>query len=179
MRDGCFSSAMWIFSYEYFISAINIPYIFSQTPVPKSSETRNKVLFWTVLAACILSPCLYASLLAYGNITSFYNPDQPPEPWFTPTYLTVKYTIGLEQLVSGVFTIIAILLIRKFLNSNGMAGQVNHHKLFAHVFTFVMYCTSLIVFYYYLAVYMMAVDPQHSKDALIAWIVTTYMNFIV
>lgn len=34
MRDGCFSSAMWIFSFEYFTSASSIPYIFTQTPVP-------------------------------------------------------------------------------------------------------------------------------------------------
>lgn len=70
-------------------------------------------------------------------------------------------------------------MIRRFLIKNGMESQVHHRKLFAHGFTFVMYCASLIVFYYYLAIYMTYTDPQHSRDALIAWIVTTYTNFAV
>lgn len=118
MRDGCFSAAMWIFSFEYFIGAISIPYIFNQAIMPESVERRNKVLFWSVLVACIASPVLYASLLAYGNIGSYYN--SPRGNWFTLAYLTIKYTIGGEQLISGIFAIVAILMIRKFLIANGM-----------------------------------------------------------
>lgn len=42
-----------------------------------------------------------------------------------------------------------------------------------------IYCGSLIVFYYYYAVYMTHADPIHARDSLIAWIVTTYTNFLV
>jgi hypothetical protein len=34
LRDGCFSSAMWIFSFEYFTSATAIPFIFEQRTIP-------------------------------------------------------------------------------------------------------------------------------------------------
>jgi len=64
---------MWIFAYEYYTSAIGIPYIFEQKETPKLLIDRNTVLFWSVLVVNLISPVLYASELGYGNMYSFHH----------------------------------------------------------------------------------------------------------
>lgn len=121
MRDGCFNAAFWLFSFEYFCSAISIPYIFEQKEMPTHLTSTLRIVFWVVMAFNIFSPCLYAFWLGYGNIYSYKHGGDAEFPgWFDPTYLSTKYTIGFEQLVSGVLVIIAVICIRKFLIEHGM-----------------------------------------------------------
>lgn len=145
----------------------------------KTTMARYNMLYWSVMVANIFSPTLYAAELGYGNLYSYSHGGVMPGPWFNPVYLTTKYTIGLEQLVSGIFVIIAVVLIRKFLLGHGMESQVNYHKLGAQALLFVFYSISIVIFYYYLALYMSTEDEQTVRRALLAWIVTTYMNFFV
>lgn len=50
-----------------------------------------------------------------------YGINEPGE-WFLITYLATKYSIGVEQLFSGVLLIVAVVMIRKFLMEHGMEG---------------------------------------------------------
>lgn len=116
LRDGCFGAAQWIFSYQYFTSAISIQQIFSQTPNPEETPFWLKALFWVMLVLNVVSPTIYGSLLAYGNLYFYNHPDADSVSRnFTIALLSSKYTIGLEQLISGVFVVVAVLMIRKFL----------------------------------------------------------------
>lgn len=44
---------------------------------------------------------------------------------------------------------------------------------------YLLYIVSIIVFYYYLALQITDTDPATDRSVLIAWIVCTYMNFLV
>lgn len=180
MQFGCFNAAQWIFAFEYFCSAISIPYIFDQTEQPAYITERMNLVFWTVMAINQISPILYAVELGYGNIWSFNRGGTVmPGNWFTVTYLSTKYTIGFEQLVSGVVVIIAVIFIRKFLIFHGMKNQVDYKKLAFQSGVFIIYILSIVIFYYYLALQMTEDDPSTVRSVLIAWIVTIYMNFLV
>jgi small-conductance mechanosensitive channel len=102
-----------------------------------------------------------------------------PGTWFLYAYLCTKYTIGFEQLLSGILLILAVVLIRKFLIEHGMESQVNYKKLGYQVLLYLFYCISIVIFYYYLAVQMTTADCSTDRNALRWWIVTTFMNFFV
>lgn len=98
----------------------------------------------------IASPTIYGSLLAYGNLYFYNHPNADSVSRnFTIAFLSSKYSIGLEQLISGVFVIVAVLIIRKFLIENALENQVNYQKLAAHGITFAFYIISIVVFYYF------------------------------
>lgn len=44
---------------------------------------------------------------------------------------------------------------------------------------YLLYIVSIIVFYYYLALQITDTDQFTDRSVLIAWIVCTYMNFLV
>lgn len=90
--------------------------------------------------------------------------------------------MAILQLVSAVFLISALIIIRKFLVANGMSENLNEQALFLHIGSFVLYISSLIVFDSYYWVYISQSDQPDSiksqRHALLAWILTTYTLFI-
>ena len=87
----------------------------------KSSVVCNNVVYWSVLGINCLSPFMFACLLTYGNFYLYKtkNAHGPPN-WFNPAYLVVKYTIGTEQMISGIVLILAVFIMRKYLMENGL-----------------------------------------------------------
>lgn len=133
-----------------------------------------------ILFLNVVSPTIYASLLAYANFYFYNNPGaHVVSRNFTIAYLTSKYSIGLEQLFSGVIVILAVIMIRKFLIKNALENQVNYQKLAAHGIIFAFYIVSIVVFYYFYYIYTISTSLDAKRECLIAWIVTTYMNFLV
>lgn len=133
--------------------------------MPESLIFRNNLLFWSVLGVNIFSPVLQSIQLYMGNMYSFeHNGQGTPTPWFDEFYLVTKYTIGSEQLVSGIFVVVAVVLIRKFLKGSGMSGQVNYHKLGAQALLFLVYSISIVIFYYFIALQVLNDDnPDPAK----------------
>lgn len=83
------------------------------------------------------------------------------------------------QLISAVFLISAIVIIRKFLVANGVGQNLNERALFLHIGSFVLYIASVIVFDFYYWVYISkSIDERRQRHALLAWILTTYTLFV-
>lgn len=59
---------------------------------------------------------------------------------------------------------------------------MNYHKLAWHGLIFVFYSASIVLFYYFFYKYVTDPEPNSDKttmETLLAWIITTYMNFLV
>ena len=60
---------------------------------------------------------------------------------------------------------------------------MNYHKLAWHGLIFVFYSASIVLFYYFFYKYVTDPAPNHedktTMETLLAWIITTYMNFAV
>jgi hypothetical protein len=176
-RDGCFNFGHWLFSFTYIASALEMPFIFKKEPVPEKTELSKTIVFWVVTGlnfACVIA---YAAIVYSDNkytLTTGYN----LSPERTAIYLGLKYSVGFMQLVSGIVLVVSILMIRRFLVSHGLAEEVNDKSMFLHGLSFSLYIISIIAFDYYYDVYIYYDRPDHERDALIAWIVTTYMSFL-
>lgn len=94
--------------------------------------------------------------------------------WF---YILSRYSVGLLQLISGIFLLAAVFLIRSFLIEQGLKDQVNHKAMMIHSVSFSLYNLAIAVYY---VVYFFFEANQNASTwqyALIAWISTTYTNF--
>jgi hypothetical protein len=130
VRDGCFNIGHWMFAYQYYNSAISMQYIFKQVPMPARRFRNLVMLNRTLFVANIAVPVIYSAILCYGNYTVVHT--QPPispigkgGAWFWP-YMISRYSVGTLQLVSGVFLLVAVFMIRRFLVLQGFRNQVNY-----------------------------------------------------
>jgi hypothetical protein len=82
------------------------------------------------------------------------------------------------QLVSGVVLVVSIFMIRQFLVAHGLADEVNDKAMFLHGLSFSLYIVSVVAYDYYYYVYIYFSREDAQRDALIAWIITTYMSFL-
>lgn len=86
----------------------------------------NRAMF----VANIAMPLMDVSLVYYGNYEVVHTANEVAPInrggfWFWP-YLFSRFSVGALQLVSGIFLLIAVFIIRKFLVSNGMRNHVNY-----------------------------------------------------
>lgn len=154
-----------------------MPYIFKKQTVPEKTDKCKTAFFWLVTALNFASVIGYAAIV-YADNNYMIKTGSELSPTRTALYLGLKYSVGFMQLVSGVVLVVSIVVIRRFLVAHGLAEEVNDKSMFLHGLSFSLYIISIIVFdyYYYVYIYYLALD--HERDALIAWIITTYMSFL-
>jgi hypothetical protein len=189
MRDLGFNIGHWMFAYEYYMSAISMEYIFMQKEMPRNRKDRlelmNKILYALNIGVIV---AYYFTLLT-GNIVATKTDNETnlleiTHPWWFWTYLTTRYSTGILQLVSGVFLLAAVFLIRHFLVEQGLKDQCNHKAMIIHSVSFSLYNLAIIIYYVFFFVFELrtAYGTQSQIDTawvncLIAWCVTTWTNF--
>lgn len=83
------------------------------------------------------------------------------------------------QLVSAIMLIVALFLIRRFLVANGLGDDLNDNSMFLHGLSFSLYTISILIYYgFYWTYTWNSREPKAIRSALIAWIVTTFTNFM-
>ena len=117
LRDFSFNVAHWNFAYQYLISAISMPYIFEQKLLPKTIERNCSMLNISALALNIFSSFMQAITLVIFNLKILNGNESPA--WLN-TYVVFRFSIGIEQLISGIFLIAAVILIRRILINKGL-----------------------------------------------------------
>ena len=130
IRDGCFNIGHWIFSYQYYSTAISMQYVFKQVQMPQNSQKNMALLNRLLLTANIAMPAMYAGILYYGNYKvvstdRVVGPINQGGEWFWP-YMFSRFSVGALQLVSGIFLLISVNIIRRFLVGSGMRDHVNY-----------------------------------------------------
>ena len=70
MRDGCFNIAHWVFAFEYYNSAVAMPFIFTREEMPSEKRSSMEVLFFTIFLLNVVDPLIYYCVLFYGNYTN-------------------------------------------------------------------------------------------------------------
>jgi hypothetical protein len=201
LRDVCFNIGHWMFAFEYYVSAISMQYIFEQTSMPKDKKQRLNFLNKCMFAANCLTPLAYNFILWYTNFVSTrdtindpcstFNPLNDELRWMIPYFIT-RYSVGILQLVSGIFLLISVYIIRRFLLEHGLGSQTNHKNMIIHSLSFTLYNLAIIIYYIFFTIYETTPEyydnygvktcnnPRWQKtwaNSLIAWIVTTYTNF--
>lgn len=187
VRDGCFNIGHWMFAYQYYNSAICMQYIFKQIHMPPKRERNLRWLNQSLSLANLAVPAVYTAILGYGNLrvvqtVGVVAPISKDGDLFWP-YMASRYSVGTLQLVSGVFLLVAVFMISRFLVQQGLRNQVNYKQMILHSVSFSLYNLSIIGFY--VAYYAFESTPKDSpqektviRDGLIAWTVTTYTNFV-
>lgn len=139
------------------------------------------------MALNIVTPILYNVILWFDNFYSiFRNAVMFENIGWLDVYLTLRFSVGSEQLVSGTFLLIAVFMIRKFLVDHGMSHKINYGAMTLHGVSFSIYNLSIIFFYYFFYRFehasLKSTDPmiiyEKQRDWFIAWIITTYTSFI-
>ena len=83
-----------------------------------------------LLTVNIAMPAMYAGIVYYGNYKvvstdRVVGPINQGGEWFWP-YMFSRFSVGALQLVSGIFLLISVNIIRRFLVSSGMRDHVNY-----------------------------------------------------
>jgi len=143
------------------------------------------MLYWVLFAANIVASIGYNFVLLYVNwvfVKENYEPLYNPF-WFW-AYTITHYSVGALQLVSGIYLLVAVYLIRKFLVDQGMRNQVDYQSMTIHAVSFSLYNFAIIVLYVGYFIYLqIPLDApadyrfKVTRYCLIAWIGTTYTNF--
>lgn len=179
-RDACFNYGHWLFSWTYICTSLQMPYLFAQQELTESFKRNKLIAFWVGVAVNIFVIFMYCFAIYRDNVDAHNGGtmSKAQEAWF----LTWKYSVGFCQLVSGIVLLVAICIIRNFLIKNGLGDEVNHTSMILHAVSFSLYLLSIFFFYYYYYVFLEAQETdtvtQSTRSALIAWIITTYMNFL-
>lgn len=146
LRDFSFNVAHWNFAYQYLISAISMPYIFEQKPLPKTIERNCSILNISVLGINIFSSMMQGIGLVIINLKIVNN--NVSKGWLD-TYVVFRFSVGIEQLISGIFLIAAVIMMRRILITRGLKEEVNYQAMILHGVCFMLYNLSIIAFYYY------------------------------
>jgi hypothetical protein len=117
LRDFSFNVAHWNFAYQYLISAISMPYIFEHKPLPKTIDRNCRILNISVLTLNIFSSFMQAIGLVIINLKII---NQNVSEGWLDTYVVFRFSIGIEQLISGIFLIAAVIIIRRILIEKGL-----------------------------------------------------------
>ena len=96
-----------------------MPYIFKEIDIPEETERKKSLLFWGMAAINEIFIFIYCLIVFIDNI-KLYKTEQNLSHSELYKYIALKYSVGFWQLVSAVFLIVAIVMIRKFLVTNGL-----------------------------------------------------------
>ena len=67
-RDACFNTAHWRFAFQYYNSAVAMPYLRNrQQDVPADRRKRLDATYNLVFALCIACPVIYSGIVGYSN----------------------------------------------------------------------------------------------------------------
>lgn len=121
-------------------------------------ELMNKILYGLNIGVIVT----YYFTLITGNIVETKtegatNLLEIGHPWWFWTYLSTRYSTGILQLVSGVFLLAAVFLIRHFLVEQGLKDSVNHKAMIIHSVSFSLYNLAIIIYYIFFFVYELSV----------------------
>lgn len=110
MRDGGFNVSHWLFAYQYFYSAVAMPYLFNLEQMPPQKENRLHKLYFVLLWLNILVPAIELGTHEYCNFKySMTTLDPRDESMFwQKMWMGTRYTKGLLQVISGIFLLIAV-----------------------------------------------------------------------
>lgn len=176
-----------MFSYEYYMSAAMMPYIYKQEKMPADKLKRRELTNQIVLALNIVFSLTYPIINYYDNLRTFNGQPNPIKEsnFWGDMFLLNRYSVGLLQLVSGVLLLYAVVMIRSFIVEKGMAGQINFTQMTIHAGSFLLYNFSIVFFYgsylFYFERKKTATEeeiPQLTRTLFISWIVVCYTNFV-
>ena len=182
IREGCFNIAHWSFAHEYYCSAAAMPYIFARQEMPESHQ-KNLALFNKIILAINIFFVLSYDILQFTinfMLTEHTDLDMTTKSALFYAWLSTHYGVGLMQLVSGIYLLVAVNKIRTFLVNQGMSKQVNYKAMTVHAVSFSLYNISIIVFYIFYYQYLTESNENKKsrrREVLIAWIVSSYMTF--
>ena len=153
-------------------------YIFMQKELPEVRKKRLSLLNNIVLAANYIDIIVYYAILCYSNYLAVPVDKAifDEKGWFW-SYIIARYAVGGLQLLSGIFLLISVFVIRSFLVEQGLKDQVNHQAMIIHSVSFSLYNLAIVVYYAFYFNYELQLTASSFKSALYAWTVTTYTNF--
>lgn len=102
--------------------------------------------------------------------------------WFR-TFLVTRYVTGTLQLVSGIFLLIAVYKIRRFILTSHMANKMDHKSMSVHAVSFSAYNLAIVTYYAALFVFINALRHNSkrlesaTRGLMITWTVVAYTNF--
>jgi hypothetical protein len=136
--------------------------MFVQKEVPLETEIRKARLFWVVLGINVIFILGYDVTVFVDNEIAFKTGADISLAGLIE-YIALKYSVGVLQFVSGVFLIVAIIMIRRFLVANGLGEAVNDASMFLHGISYTLYLMSILFFYYYYYVFLISIQPDTSN----------------
>jgi hypothetical protein len=80
LAQAAFNVTTWNFGFHYFSCASKLQFVFHQTPVPSSYESRLKVLFWILLGINVIVPVMIGVFSLVLTLKNYHNygSDEPP-----------------------------------------------------------------------------------------------------
>lgn len=71
--------------------------------------------------------------------------------------LVSRYGVGVLQLMSGIFLLVAVYRIRKFMNGSQLGSHIDHGIMAVHAVSFTVYILAIIAYYTAFYLYLRAV----------------------
>ena len=157
-----YNLAYWIFAFEYFSIARNIPCALQKEAVPESTVKCDKTVNVVFLSLSIAFPLGYTIFEIILNTYYFSNPDGPNRDYLATGMEVMNLGIGISELVSGSYLLVAIMIIRKFIKKGIRSEHLNNKLFVLHALAFVLYIMSIMVHVFFQSLYMFKPDLNNS-----------------
>ena len=182
-RDSTFNLAHWIFSYKYWIIAIDMECLLEQKTLSKNHMLALRSINYTFIVLDLLMPFIYAVTFSilnakYENQTTKVSVVAPP-PGLVTWYLISNYSRGVLTFVATYFLFDSIRRIRNSIKKVDLDIHMNQGIMVAHLLSLGLYLLATILFYF--AFYQVQKHPtsvRANQVGLRVWDIDTICNFV-
>jgi hypothetical protein len=183
IRDSTFNLAHWIFSFKYWIIAIDMECLLEQKTLSNKHMLALRTINYTFIALDLLMPLIYGVTFSilnakYENQTSKTSLIDPP-PGLVTWYLISNYSRGVLTFVATYFLFDSVRRIRNSIKKVDLDIHMNQGIMVAHLLSLGLYLLATILFYF--AFYQVQKYPtsvRANQVGLRVWDIDTTCNFV-
>ena len=152
IRDSTFNLAHWIFSFKYWIIAIDMECLLEQKTLSNKHMLALRTINYTFITLDLLMPLIYGVTFSilnakYENQTSKTSLIDPP-PGLVTWYLISNYSRGVLILVATYFLFDSVRRIRNSIKKVDLDIHMNQGIMVAHLLSLGLYLLATVLFYF-------------------------------
>ena len=176
MFDSFYSTAHWLFAFEYFSIGKVIPLALKGIKLSAETQRMYQNIKMVVITANILTAFLTAVFLCIGNISQIKK--GTVDKVIKITYATLNLLNYSMLVACGIFILYAVFSIGKYMRKGLRPAQINAKNLYLHTVTFLLFTLGLIVEEAFFLIWV--IDPNAKKfdRYMVAAFVAAIFNYL-
>ena len=145
VREVGFHLGYWFFSYKYWLSSVQMEWLFRNNSQFQPSK-RTKLVSTIFLIGNIFWPVVYCASAGFSLYNQYVVVNLPPD-WVLSVYYSSELFMFILLLVSAFYLIDSILRVRRTIREFNLTKHLNSWIMMANMLTFGLFLLSDLLYY--------------------------------